>query len=223
MPRRSIAALLLGELAEERIALLRAQSANATTRGYVEALHDLPRPDLPHARERLQNRGYLHLADGVVALAGQHVGERELPRLELALELCPLPSRLGGLLESLLALFLRQDGKRHTQLLFSDLGDLGIGAGNPASIDTAVRGQQRDACTFTCGFRSSADRAEDGSRSAGRITRRRDRSTDDDVVGSGFDRLLWRLNPNLVVAVRSCRPDARDDETEFLARHLPDD
>src|SRR5918996_118781 len=80
MPRRSIAALLLGELAEER----------------------------------LQNRGHLHLADGVVALAGQHVGERELPRLELALELCPLPARLGGLLESLLALFLRQDGKRHT-------------------------------------------------------------------------------------------------------------
>src|ERR687891_1018868 len=114
MPRRSIAALLLGELAEERIALLRAESANATTRGYVEALHDLPRPDLPHARERLQNRGHLHLADGVVALAGQHVGERELPRLELALELCPLPARLGGLLESLLALFLRQDGKRHT-------------------------------------------------------------------------------------------------------------
>src|ERR671915_201416 len=144
MPRRSIAALLLGELAEERIALLGAEPADATARGDVEALHDLARPDLPHTRERFQNRGHLHLSDGVVALAGQHVGERELARLELALELRPLPPCLGGLLEGLLALFLRQDGKRHDALLLSVLR---TGAGNPGSIDTAVRASN---ATYAC-------------------------------------------------------------------------
>src|SRR5512133_3092168 len=98
LPRRLSAALLLGELVEQRVALLRAETANATARRDVELLHQLPCPDLPHAGQGFQNGRHLHLADGVVAVPAENVLQRQLPRLQLTLELGALAASLGRLL-----------------------------------------------------------------------------------------------------------------------------
>src|SRR5439155_16018883 len=96
LPRGGIAVLLVGELGEQRFALLRAESADAPARGDVELLHELASPDLADAGERLQDVGDLHLPDRVVALR-EDVLEVPLARLQLRLQLRSLAAGLRGL------------------------------------------------------------------------------------------------------------------------------
>src|SRR6266508_447524 len=105
--------LLPAELGQQRVLLLGAEAADAARRRNVVLLHDLARADLPHARQALEHTRNLHLADGVVIFLVEDRGEREVPALELGLQLCPLATRLSGLLQGLLALLGRQGWQCH--------------------------------------------------------------------------------------------------------------
>ena len=93
-----------------------------------------------------------------------------------------------------------------------------------ASIRTASRARhnaniERVACGFDARRRRSA-RGRGGSRARRRPDRpRRDRATDDEVVGTALDRFARRQDAHLIVPVRPGRADAGHHETELLAAH----
>src|SRR5207248_8800294 len=99
-----IAVLLVGELGEQRLPLLRAEPADATARGDVELLHQLAGTNLSDPGEGLEHVRDLHLPDRVVAL-GEDVLQVPLAGLQLRLQLGALASRLRGLGERGLAVF----------------------------------------------------------------------------------------------------------------------
>src|SRR5438046_10187987 len=77
--------LLTGsELREQCLALLVAEAAQPTAVRDLQLFHDLGRPDLADAGQRLQHSGHLELADDVVGLGPlKYRRERGLARLEL--------------------------------------------------------------------------------------------------------------------------------------------
>src|SRR5439155_4511464 len=76
------------ELAEQCLALLVTQAAQATAVGDLQPFHDLGGSYLADARQGLQHRRHLQLADDVVVVGlVKHLGEALLAGLELVLQL----------------------------------------------------------------------------------------------------------------------------------------
>src|SRR5690348_4019057 len=89
-----------GELALERLPLVRAEAADATAGRNAELLHDALRAHLADARHRLENSRHPHLADDLVGLTrGEDVRERCARVLQLVAQLSPGLPRRGGFLE----------------------------------------------------------------------------------------------------------------------------
>src|SRR5439155_8178028 len=188
--------LLLPELVEQQLTLLRTEPAHATARGDVQLFHDLLRPHLADARQGLEHRRNLHLAQGaVITRCLENISERSLPRLQLPFDLCALLASLCCFRKGLRALFGGERGKshRHTPSFGGRSGTRGVYA-RPESGTNGKR---------TVWPADSPRGAEDPACDTDRIGRVRDRASDDETVGAALDRGCGRQDAHLVVPVRS--------------------
>src|SRR5918999_6450353 len=110
---------MTGELAQQVLFLLGPQTTHSARLGDVQALHDLAGPDSPHAGERLEHGGDLHLAHDFVVGAPEEIPQIGASALELFLELgsfAPRHGRLGQSIPSLLFAERRWQGHDGTSL-----------------------------------------------------------------------------------------------------------
>ena len=153
-----------------------------------------------------------HLAERLVRLRLlQHIGERALAGLQLALHLGALLSRCRSLLECVGALLRGKRRKGHEQSPSRSME----GPGTREYTHGVRHGTNR---VEPCDLRVfSAPRAAHRARRTDRIDRVRDGATDHQVVGTALDRVTGRQHADLIVTVRAGRTDARHDETEGVA------